>query len=278
MIYSILFGEDRSEQNSETRMIFLFTIWSGGMAVEFVCLFGRFVFGSCLNAGHLWIWDVKSLNFIDPSLLLKRVRLGVHGEDGSIAWTQRDLTAVLFFASKVTQKLWMATLSSIPPRDPSHLSPWFQVPGVIMATTVAPPISVVPPPVLLAKDGTVYWTNGNNDSKTTFRSWDVMAALTAAMETSETTVVPGTLVASLDDWGEIWVAEVTSDNRNFAAFETRKGLMIINVMVLKGNRIGCCCCCGGGGGGGGISLVLVMVRDCKASLDKLLGAFQLEVS
>eukprot|EP00434_Breviolum_minutum_P026147 symbB.v1.2.023117.t1/scaffold2087.1/size89970/2 len=27
--------------------------------------------------------------------------LGVHGEDGSIAWTQRGLTAVLFFASKV---------------------------------------------------------------------------------------------------------------------------------------------------------------------------------
>ena len=230
----------------------------------------------------MFVWSIRGIS-IDPSLLLKRVRLGVHGEDGSIAWTQRDLTAVLFFASKVTQKLWMATLSSIPPRDPSHLSPWFQVPGVIMATTVAQPIPVVPVPVLLAKDGMVYWTNGNNDTKTTFRSWDVMAALTAAM-TSETTVVPGTLVTSLDDWGEIWVAEVTSDNRNFAAFETRKGWMII--MVLKGNRIGCCCCCCGGGGGccccggggGGISLVLVMVRDCKASLDKLLGAFQLEVS
>ena len=73
-------------------------------------------------------------------------------------------------------------------------------------------------PVLLAKDGMVYWTNGNNDTGTTFRSWDVMAALTAAMGTSESMVAPGTLVASLASWGEIWVAEVTNDNRNFAAF------------------------------------------------------------
>ena len=165
-----------------------------------------------------------------PSLvLLKSVRLGVHGEDGSIAWTQRGLTALLVFASKVTQKLWMANLSSIPPRDPSHLSPWFQVPGVIMA--VSTPVV----PVLLAKDGMVYWTNGNNDTGTTFRSWDVMTALTAAMGTSESMVAPGTLVASLASWGEIWVAEVTNDNRNFAAFETREGLMTL--MVLKGNGI-----------------------------------------
>ena len=33
-----------------------------------------------------------------------QLRLGLHGEEGALAWTSKELTAVIFFASKMTKK------------------------------------------------------------------------------------------------------------------------------------------------------------------------------
>ena len=126
--------------------------------------------------------------------------LGSHGEDGAIAWTQQDSTAVILFASLVTKKLWIASLSSIPPREPSHVGPWLQVPGATIESS-KPDASGAP--LLLASDGTVYWTDALH-----FRSWTASAALQAA---SENPTSQSAALANLTEWGEVLLAQRTGD-------------------------------------------------------------------
>lgn len=125
--------------------------------------------------------------------------LGLHGEEGALAWTSRDLTAVIFFASKMTKKLWVASLTSIPPRDASHVGSWLEVVDASIATSSAKP-------VLVAREGSVYWTDTQEGGS--FRSLDVPSALAAG---------DATTLAQLGDaesaWGQVTVAEVTNDGR-----------------------------------------------------------------
>lgn len=128
--------------------------------------------------------------------------LGLHGEEGALAWTfwtSNELTAVMFFASKMTRKLWVATLTSIPPRDASHVGTWIEVIGASVTTSGAGA-----KPVLLAREGIVYWTDA--DAGGSFRSLDVPSALAGATATTLAQLGEGA-------WGEVHVAELTNDGR-----------------------------------------------------------------
>ncbi|CAL1157106.1 unnamed protein product [Cladocopium goreaui] len=128
--------------------------------------------------------------------------LGLHGEEGALAWTfwtSNELTAVMFFASKMTKKLWVATLTSIPPRDASHVGTWIEVIGASVTTSGAGA-----KPVLLAREGIVYWTDA--DAGGSFRSLDVPSALAGATATTLAQLGEGA-------WGEVHVAELTNDGR-----------------------------------------------------------------
>jgi hypothetical protein len=52
------------------------------------------------------------------------------------------------------RRLWVATLTSIPPRDASHVGTWIEVIGASVTTSGAGA-----KPVLLAREGIVYWTD-----------------------------------------------------------------------------------------------------------------------
>ncbi|CAJ1379076.1 unnamed protein product, partial [Effrenium voratum] len=110
-------------------------------------------------------------------------------EDGALAWTQQGLVAMIFFASNLTQKLWVANLSSVPPRLPSHLGPWLEVPGL----TKGP---------LVASNGVVYWGDGAS-----FRSWSAQDALNAAAGLpSSGSEVLAQLGSGSSGWGELRAA------------------------------------------------------------------------
>ena len=128
--------------------------------------------------------------------------LGLHGEDGAIAWTQQDSNAAIFFASAVTKKMWIASLTSIPPRASSHVGPWLQVPGAVIESQ-GPQA-----PLLLASDGTVYWTDAFH-----LRSQTLLAALASAQgETSSET----SEFLDLATWGEVLLVEARhSDSTDF---------------------------------------------------------------
>ena len=122
-------------------------------------------------------------------------------EEGALAWTQDAGVAMVFFASSLTNKLWVANLSSVPPRDPSHLGPWMEVLRGAEATSARPQI-----PVLLAMDGMVLWSD-----TTALRTWSAVDALNAAASGGSS---PGSELAQLGAgaaWGELLVAEATHD-------------------------------------------------------------------
>ena len=124
------------------------------------------------------------------------------GEEGALAWTQDAGMAMVFFASSLTNKLWVSNLSSVPPRDPSHLGPWMEVLQGAQATSARPQI-----PVLLARDGIVFWSDS-----TALKRWNAVDALNAAGGGG---TAQGSALAQLgsgsDEWGELLVAEATHD-------------------------------------------------------------------
>ena len=124
------------------------------------------------------------------------------GEEGALAWTQDAGMAMVFFASSLTNKLWVSNLSSVPPRDSSHLGPWMEVLEGSQATSARPQV-----PVLLARDGMVLWSD-----TLVLRTWSAKDALEAAALGGQSA---GSAVAQLgvggDAWGELLVAESTHD-------------------------------------------------------------------
>ncbi|CAE7811872.1 unnamed protein product [Symbiodinium sp. CCMP2592] len=124
------------------------------------------------------------------------------GEEGALAWTQNAGMAMVFFASSLTNKLWVSNLSSVPPRDSSHLGPWMEVLEGSQATSARPQV-----PVLFARDGMVLWSD-----TLVLRTWSAKDALEAAALGGQSA---GSAVAQLgsgaDAWGELLVAESTHD-------------------------------------------------------------------
>lgn len=130
--------------------------------------------------------------------------LGLHGEEGALAWTSKELTAVIFFASKMTKKLWVATLTSIPPRDASHVGAWIEVPGASVATSGAAK------PVLTAREGTVYWTDAES-----VRSLDVASSLGTTATGATTLAQLGQGLVGMTFWepGGLCTASWRATNR-----------------------------------------------------------------
>ncbi|OLP95060.1 hypothetical protein AK812_SmicGene22868 [Symbiodinium microadriaticum] len=127
------------------------------------------------------------------------------GEEGALAWTQDAGMAMVFFASSLTNKLWVSNLSSVPPRDSSHLGPWMEVlegSQGSQATSARPQV-----PVLLARDGVVLWSDN-----LVLRTWRAVDALeTAAVGGQSAGSAVAQLGVGADAWGELLVAEATHD-------------------------------------------------------------------
>ncbi|CAE7510869.1 KCTD12 [Symbiodinium necroappetens] len=127
------------------------------------------------------------------------------GEEGALAWTQDAGMAMVFFASSLTNKLWFSNLSSVPPRDSSHLGPWMEVLSQgsqgSQATSARPQV-----PVLLARDGMVLWSDN-----LVLRTWRAVDALETAAVGGQSGSAVAQLGVGADAWGELLVAEATHD-------------------------------------------------------------------
>ena len=122
------------------------------------------------------------------------------GEEGALAWTQDAGLAMVFFASSLTKKLWVSNLSSVPPRDASHLGPWMElVQG--QDTSARPQI-----PVLVAKDGRMLWSD-----EIALRSWKAVDALNDASAGGSSGSTVAQLGLGSDAWGELLAAEASHD-------------------------------------------------------------------
>ena len=83
----------------------------------------------------------------------------IHGSYGSLGRQIPRLSVTIhptWFATHgaTGRRLWVATLTSIPPRDASHVGTWIEVIGASVTTSGAGA-----KPVLLAREGIVYWTD-----------------------------------------------------------------------------------------------------------------------